>query len=69
MFSMAFQIRWLNALMKYKLLKLPSPFVDPTFKDLIVNDNKITDKIMEESRKYLFRPNLKEHLKKRNITI
>lgn len=69
MFSMAFQIRWLNALIKYKLLKLPSPFLDSNFKDHIVNDNKITDKVMEESRKYLFRPNLREHLKKRNITI
>ncbi len=69
MFSMAYQIRWLNAILKYKKLKLASPYKDNNFKNNIINDKNITDEKMEESRKYLYRPNLNEHLKSRNIDI
>lgn len=69
MFSMAYQIRWLNAILKYKKLKLSSPYEDINFINNIVNDKNINDYKMEESRKYLYRPNLKMHLKKKNITI
>jgi hypothetical protein len=69
MFSMAYQIRWINALLKYKQLKLKSPFEDPNFRLQIVNDNNINDGKMEENRKYLYRPNLKMHLKKKNVIL
>jgi len=69
MFSMAYQIRWINALLKYKQLKLKSPYEDSNFRLNIVNDNNITDSKMEENRKYLYRPNLKMHLKKRNVIL
>ena len=69
MFSMAYQIRWINALLKYKQLKLKSPYEDPNFRYCIVNDENINDKKMEENRKYLYRPNLQKHLRDRNINL
>jgi len=69
MFSMAYQIRWINALLKYKELKLKSPYEYSNFRYYIVNDKNINDGKMEENRKYLYRPNLKMHLKKRNVIL
>ncbi len=69
MFSMAYQIRWLNAIIKYKKLKLTSPYEDSNFIYHIINDKNINDVNMEESRKYLYRPNLKMHLKNKNLKI
>jgi len=69
MFSMAYQIRWLNAILKYKKLKLSSPYENANFRTHIINDKNITDNKMEESRKYLYRPNLEHHLSSRNINL
>jgi len=68
MFSMTHQIRWMNSLLKYKELKLPDPYKDNNFLKCITNNKNITDDIMNESRKYLYRPNLKVHLNKKNIS-
>jgi hypothetical protein len=65
MFSMTHQIRWLNSLLKYKELKLPDPYKNENFLKCITNNKNITDDIMNESRKYLYRPNLKAHLSKK----
>ena len=67
MFSMTHQIRWLNSILKYKKLNLPDPYKDETFLKHITNDKNITDDIMAESRKYLYRPNLKAHLHKKKL--
>jgi hypothetical protein len=64
MFSMAFQIRWLNALLKYKELKFKSPYESPDFAKYIINSENIKDSTMEESRTYLYRPNFKKYIKK-----
>lgn len=69
MFSMAYQIRWINALLKYKTMKLTSPYEDINFKRFIVSDKNLNDNKMEESRKYLFRPNLNMYLKYKNIKL
>ena len=68
MFSMTHQIRWLNSLLKYKKLNLPDPYKDANFIKCITNDKKITDDNMMESRKYLYRPNLKLHFRKKELT-
>jgi hypothetical protein len=65
MFSMTHQIRWLNSLFKYKKLNLPNPYKDAAFLKYITNDKNITDDAMAESRKYLYRPNLKAYLGKK----
>jgi hypothetical protein len=67
MFSMTHQIRWMNSLLKYKELKLPDPYKDENFLKCITNNKNITDDIMNENRKYLYRPNLKVHLSKKKI--
>jgi hypothetical protein len=67
MFSMTHQIRWMNSLLKYKELKLPDPYKDENFLKCITNNKNITDDIMNENRKYLYRPNLKVHLNKKKI--
>jgi hypothetical protein len=67
MFSMTHQIRWMNSLLKYKELKLPDPYKDENFLKCITNNQNITDDIMNENRKYLYRPNLKVHLSKKKI--
>jgi len=67
MFSMTHQIRWMNSLLKYKELKLPDPYKDDNFLKCITNNKNITDDIMNENRKYLYRPNLKVHLSKKKI--
>jgi hypothetical protein len=69
MFSMAYQIRWLNALYKYKELNLKSPYEYPNFVEYIIKDNRIKDEAMEESRTYLYRPNFKKYINDRNITL
>jgi len=68
MFSMTHQIRWLNSLLKYKKLNLPDPYKDANFIKCITNEKKITDDNMIESRKYLYRPNLKFHFRKKEVT-
>lgn len=68
MFSMAFQIRWLNALLKYKELSFKSPYKYSNFLEYIVNCDNIIDETMEESRTYLYRPNFKNYLKSKTIT-
>ena len=62
MFSMAYQIRWLNCILKFKKLKLPNPYKDENFINCITNDNNITDDNMVISRNYLYRPNLNAYL-------
>jgi len=69
MFSLSYQIRWLNAIIKYKELNLTSPYDDSNFHNYIVNDENITDNNMEKTRSYLFRPNLKVYLKDKKATI
>ena len=69
MFSMTHQIRWLNSLLKYKKLNLPDPYKDEAFLKCITNDKNITDDVMTESRKYLYRPNLKAHLNKKILLL
>jgi hypothetical protein len=65
---MAFQIRWLNGLLKYKELNFKSPYEYSKFFEYIIKDDKIKDESMEESRTYLYRPNFKKYIKDRNIT-
>lgn len=65
MFSMAFQIRWLNALLKYKELNFKSPYEYSDFVKYIINAKNIKDSTMEESRTYLYRPNFKKHIAKK----
>lgn len=55
LFSILFQIRWLNYLKKNK---------DTTFEDIISNPD-INDQFMYELRNVLFRPNIKSVIKKR----
>ena len=69
MFSLSYQIRWLNSIIKYKELNISSPYEDCNFYNHIVNDSNITDDNMEKTRSYLFRPNIKVYLKDKNITI
>jgi hypothetical protein len=69
MFSMAYQIRWLNGLLKFKELHFKSPYEYPNFVEYIIKDNRIKDESMEESRTYLYRPNFKKYIKDRNITL
>jgi hypothetical protein len=64
MFSMAFQIRWLNALLNYRKLKFKSPYECPDFVNYIIKAKNIKDCTMEESRTYLYRPNFKKHIAK-----
>ena len=68
MFSMAFQIRWLNALLKYKELNFKSPYEYSNFIEYIIKAENIKDETMEESRTYLYRPNFKKYLKSINIS-
>lgn len=69
MFSMIFQIRWINYLKNYKKLQLDDPYIHSNVPVNIINDSKITDDIMVQNRKYLFRPNLNEYLNKKNIKL
>lgn len=69
MFSMIFQIRWLNLLLNYKKLKISNPYYDRDIPNIIIKDDKLTDDIMIENRKYLFRPNFDDFINKKNITI
>lgn len=69
MFSMIFQIRWLNLLLNYKKLKMTNPYVDKNVPEIIVKDDKITDDLMVKNRRYLFRPNFDSYIKNRNIMI
>jgi len=69
MFSMAYQIRWLNGLLKFKELHFKSPYEYPNFVEYIIKDNRIKDESMEESRTYLYRPNFKKYINDRNITL
>jgi hypothetical protein len=69
MFSMIYQIRWLNMLLNYKKLKLADPYKDAHLPEVIVSEENITDDIMVENRKYLFRPNFVEYMKSKNTNI
>lgn len=69
MFSMVYQIRWLNLLLHHKKLNISSPLTDDRAVDKILNDSKINDEIMVQNRKYLFRPNFQEYISKKQIRI
>jgi hypothetical protein len=69
MFSMIYQIRWLNLLLNYKKLKVVDPYKDAHLPEVVVTEDKITDDIMVENRKYLFRPNFEEYMKSKNVNI
>jgi len=69
MFSMVYQIRWLNLNIHYKKLKLNSPLVDERAVDKVLNDSKITDDIMVQNRKYLFRPNFHDYISRKQIKL
>jgi hypothetical protein len=68
MFSMIFQIRWLNLLLNCKKLKIADPYKDAHLPAMIVSENHINDDIMVENRKYLFRPNFEEYMRSNNNT-
>jgi len=67
MFSMIFQIRWLNFLLKHKKLKIANPYVDKNVPEIIVKDERITDDLMVQRRQYLFRPNFDNFIQNRHI--
>lgn len=69
MFSMIYQIRWLNLLLNYKKLGIANPYKDVNLPEIIVTEDNMTDDVMVENRKYLFRPNFAEHMKANNINI
>ncbi|WP_396189564.1 hypothetical protein, partial [Flavobacterium sp.] len=69
MFSMVYQIRWLNLNVHHKKLKLNSPLVDERAADKVLNDSKITDDVMIRNRKFLFRPNFQDYISKRQIKL
>lgn len=69
MFSMVYQIRWLNLITNFKKLKSNNPYEDPNFHNIIVNNDEITDDKMIEKRDYLFRPNFQEFISKKKIKI
>lgn len=69
MFSMVYQIRWLNLLLHHRRLNISSPLIDDRAIDKILNENKITDDIMVQNRKYLFRPNFQEYISKKQLRI
>jgi hypothetical protein len=69
MFSMTHQIRWLNSILKYKTLNLPNPYKDAHFIKYITNNPNITDDNMNKSRNYLYRPNITEYMRRKNIRI
>jgi len=67
MFSMTFQIRWLNALLKFKELNFESPYTCENFVEYIVKADNIKDDSMIESRSYLYRPNFKIYMKSKKL--
>jgi hypothetical protein len=69
MFSMTHQIRWLNSILKYKTLNLPNPYKDAHFIKCISNNPNITDDNMNKSRNYLYRPNITEYIRRKNISL
>ena len=69
MFSMTHQIRWLNSLLKYKTLNLPNPYKDANFVKCITDNANITDDNMNKSRNYLYRPNITEYIRRKNIRL
>ena len=69
MFSMTHQIRWLNSILKYKTLNLPNPYKEPDFIKCITNNPNITDDNMNKSRNYLYRPNITEYIRRKNIIL
>jgi hypothetical protein len=69
MFSMTHQIRWLNSILKYKTLNLPNPYEDDNFIKCISNNPNITDDNMNKSRNYLYRPNITEYIRRKNIKL
>jgi len=69
MFSMVYQIRWLNLNLHHKKLKINSPLKDIKAPDKILNDNMITDDIMVQNRKYLFRPNFQTYISNKKLKL
>lgn len=69
MFSMTHQIRWLNSILKYKTLNLPNPYKYAHFIKCISNNPNITDDNMNKSRNYLYRPNITEYIRRKNISL
>lgn len=61
MFSMVYQIRWLNLILKNTKNQI--------LHNIIINNDKITDDNMIKNRKYLFRPNFQEFISKKRITL
>jgi hypothetical protein len=69
MFSMIYQIRWLNFMKNYKKLQLSNPTIDKNVAEYIVKCDDITDDNMVMNRKYLFRPNFEHYIKQKKIKI
>jgi hypothetical protein len=66
---MTFQIRWLNALLKFKELNFESPYTCENFVEYIIKADNIKDDSMVESRSYLYRPNFKKYIKSKKLAI
>ena len=69
MFSMVYQIRWLNLNLHHKKLKMNSPLKDIKAPEKILNDNMITDDIMIQNRKYFFRPNFQTYISNKKLKL
>lgn len=69
MFSMVYQIRWLNYMLNHKQMKMNNPYEDSSIPDKIVTDSAITDDAMVMYRKYMFRPNFDDYMSKRKIKL
>ena len=69
MFSMVYQIRWLNFMLNYKKHKANNPYEDKSIPDKVVSDITITDDVMIMHRKYMFRPNFDDFMSKRKIKL
>ena len=69
MFSMVYQISWLNYILDYKKLKAKNPYEDQSIPNVIVSDSTITDSVMELHRKVIFRPNFDDFISKRKIKL
>lgn len=69
MFSMVYQIRWLNYMMHYKRINGKNPYADKSVPNEVVSENSISDDVMIMHRKYLFRPNFEDYMSRRKIKL
>lgn len=69
MFSMVYQIRWLNFMAFHKKMKTSNPYTDKNLPNAVVSDSTLTDDVMVMHRKYLFRPNFEDYMSTRKIKI